>query len=286
MKVSLEKPGFPQELVHFGVKGMKWGVRKQDDTSDRKTAKPISARREKKAKAKDAEAAATQSEIDRIRAKGKSVIPGLSGFRNYQVNNLSTVRDQKLKDAADIREGKLTDGQKKALIGAGIAAAVLIAYGSYKYVDSGKLNQRKTKDIPFKKNDLLTRKMGPDRLMKEVVAPINPDYGAPGTKMNCRRATMAYEMRRRGYDVQATLSRSATGQNPSSVIAVTDPTVGPKGLPYHRVLKRMIEDGSPDTPFKALKDANYLGKTSVDVRSNQDSAIFNKLKMHTEGTRF
>lgn len=28
MIVDLEKPGTPEELVHYGVKGMKWGVRK------------------------------------------------------------------------------------------------------------------------------------------------------------------------------------------------------------------------------------------------------------------
>ncbi len=29
MIVPLEKPGTPEELVHFGVKGMRWGVRKE-----------------------------------------------------------------------------------------------------------------------------------------------------------------------------------------------------------------------------------------------------------------
>lgn len=33
MIVSLEKPGTPQELVHVGVKGMHWGIRKQEETS-------------------------------------------------------------------------------------------------------------------------------------------------------------------------------------------------------------------------------------------------------------
>lgn len=28
MRVSVEKPGSPEELIHFGKKGMKWGVRK------------------------------------------------------------------------------------------------------------------------------------------------------------------------------------------------------------------------------------------------------------------
>lgn len=31
--ISTEKPGTPAELVHFGVKGMKWGVRKQEGST-------------------------------------------------------------------------------------------------------------------------------------------------------------------------------------------------------------------------------------------------------------
>jgi hypothetical protein len=31
--LSVEKPGTPEELVHVGVKGMRWGVRKAVDTA-------------------------------------------------------------------------------------------------------------------------------------------------------------------------------------------------------------------------------------------------------------
>lgn len=42
MIVPLEKPGSPEELVHFGIKGMKWGVRKAHSGSDKpKTANEI-----------------------------------------------------------------------------------------------------------------------------------------------------------------------------------------------------------------------------------------------------
>lgn len=37
MKVSLEKPGTPEELMHFGVRGMKWGVRKLTDSGGQTT---------------------------------------------------------------------------------------------------------------------------------------------------------------------------------------------------------------------------------------------------------
>lgn len=32
--LPIEKPGTPEELVHFGVKGMRWGVRKSETSSN------------------------------------------------------------------------------------------------------------------------------------------------------------------------------------------------------------------------------------------------------------
>jgi hypothetical protein len=39
VRYSVEKPGSPAELVHHGIKGMKWGVRKSNsETSSNKSA--------------------------------------------------------------------------------------------------------------------------------------------------------------------------------------------------------------------------------------------------------
>lgn len=38
--ISTEKPGTPEELVHYGVKGMKWGVRKQRDGGEARQRSP------------------------------------------------------------------------------------------------------------------------------------------------------------------------------------------------------------------------------------------------------
>jgi hypothetical protein len=60
-----------------------------------------------------------------------------------------------------------------------------------------------------------------------VVKPVNPNYGAYGTKANCRRATFAYELRRRGNDVIATRTTYGSGQASAGFHAAITP--GAKG---------------------------------------------------------
>jgi GNAT superfamily N-acetyltransferase len=65
----------------------------------------------------------------------------------------------------------------------------------------------------FKKNASLTGKKSIEEIATQVMAPINPEFGAPGTVQNCRRCTLTYEMRRRGLDVKATYTTNASGQH-------------------------------------------------------------------------
>lgn len=81
--------------------------------------------------------------------------------------------------------------------------------------DGGEETQKQTANVPWKKKPSLAKKAPPmtvKTLQSQVIKQVNPDFPKPGTKMNCRRATFAYEMRRRGYDVTATKSHYATGQ--------------------------------------------------------------------------
>ncbi len=88
--------------------------------------------------------------------------------------------------------------------------------------DSGKKIQSQNASVPWKKNPALAKQpMSIDQLHANVVTPINPRFPAPGTKMNCRRATFAYEMRRRGNDVKATPSIWATGQDTEGLKTAT-----------------------------------------------------------------
>jgi len=146
----------PEEwLAHYGVKGMKWGVRKQDEKTNQAKA---------------------------------GVDPATAMLAIYGGVVLS------------------------AFIGAKIA----------QYNDSGKKHAKKTDVADWKSNPALTKKMSVEQLHAKVVKPINPGFGEKGTMMNCRRCTFAYELRRRGYDVKATKSKYATGQDTDGLRKATN----------------------------------------------------------------
>jgi len=183
------------ELKHYGVKGMRWGVRNEDDpagdgsrgqgtnnkpddvlasveeykalTRVQPQLKGLAAsknaqqnldkfhdkadnpgpplgkeeKREAKASKFDDKAAPHQQRIDEL----NSQIQELEGSTRYRdrvrKNSLNRelameteMRDAYLKDAERSREGKLTSGQRKALVAAGVGALVVgsIAYSSHK----------------------------------------------------------------------------------------------------------------------------------------------------------
>lgn len=262
--ISVEKPGTPSELVHFGIKGMKWGVRKEEETSTGKPAQPkkLSDRKVKRVRGHEAVAKSAQAQIDTIKAN-PSKWRYTRHNQNVQVKELEKFRDKHVKAAKDIREGHLTDYQKKLLIGAGVTAGVLAAYGTYKFIDSGTAHQLLTRNQLLKENAHLARKMSVDELMNEVVKPINPNYGDLGTKMNCRRATFAYELRRRGYDVKATNSVAGSGQTVAGMLNATTPGSHIGTTPLG-MMRQYIREGEKGGPLREAIEAGGMGKTKID----------------------
>ena len=165
-------------LIHHGIKGQRWGVMNgppyplgasQKSSAEKRLAK-ISKRKE------------TNS------AKG-------GGLKNTS--------DEK-KERKDFQ---LTEGQKRALkIGVAAVGTALVAYGAYRVVKANKLDpnvfldsqlQRKTfeaADFDTQINDDL-RKINREGIFGHLFL--------HGRQVNCTSCSMAYEMRRRGYDVIA-----------------------------------------------------------------------------------
>lgn len=131
--------------------------------------------------------------------------------------------------------------------------------------DSGAHIQKKTANVAWKKDPSLTKKMSVDDLYDKVVTGVNPKYGSPGTKMNCRRCTLTYEMRRRGNDVKATQSHYATGQDMGG-------------------LKKATGGGHYESSWgqKQIASPSFLAKATASQRSE---AIFSSLSQHPEGAR-
>lgn len=209
-----------EELMHYGIKGMKWGVRRyqNEDGSLTSAGKKRQDKRDQRAAKYYDRANERQREIDSLNDSLKSTDKRFQKRKlEKEVKKLEKKREQDLQDAHAKEEGKLTKREKQIAIG----AAVVAAYATYKFVDSGEMKRLVTKgrtalgksNPGFKKNPTLSNPdMDADAIHSAVVSRINPDYGAIGTKNNCRRCTMAYEMSRRGYDVKATKSIGTTGQ--------------------------------------------------------------------------
>ncbi len=127
--------------------------------------------------------------------------------------------------------------------------------------DSGKKIAEKNKAVAWKKNDSLKQAKTVDDIFNKVVVPINPKYPAAGTKMNCRRATFTYEMRRRGNDVEATRSHFATGQDFYGLKQATnnfnnkvpESGWGQKMIASEKAMKDMTPEKRSETIFAALK---------------------------------
>ena len=220
-------------LAHHGVMGMKWGVRKTP-AEKKASEKAKTEKRNEKAKKYDARAAKYQAQYNKVYNSNR---------RNKydQLVEINKQRERAEKDAQLKREGKLSTGQKKTLkVGVGVGV-VVAAYTTYSSIQSGNARRLTEKGGDwihhqpihnFKlKPELTNSNMSADDIFNKVVKPINPDYGEIGTKMNCRRATYAYEMRRRGYDVMATRTTNARGQDIMGQFNAHNPT-NPTLIPH------------------------------------------------------
>lgn len=298
-----EKPSLEDLLEHHGVKGMQWGVRKKEDTSARTSPKKamvppaVQKQREAEAKKYESKAKEYQKRIDILKTEPRGSRYQQNAI-NEQVKALEHHRDIATKNAANRREGRMTEQQKTALKGAAVAVGILAAYAAYTTLQSGQARSALTRgqefltrnDFAWKTKASLARKMDIENIRRDVVRHINPAYGEFGTKMNCRRCTFAYELRRRGYDVAATRTTKGAGQTQEGLFnalrAATEAAdvtkshatfaVGPSGVAEATAFSKIMSKGSVFGEHRITQSANegHLGES-----------IFRALSHNPEGAR-
>lgn len=177
------------ELRHYGVKGMKWGVRRYQNKDG-----SLTAAGKKRYSSDDGQNSTDRSSENNV-SRGKSAIKSLS---NKKVSELSNDY---------IGSGELTTLAVQAV---SVAAIIGIGYGMQKHSTNKKLKEldkmrdnrefKSLSDVPK-----LKEKETPEQSMKKV----NPGYPSAGSTMNCTFCTTAMVMREKGYDVTA--KKSTTG---------------------------------------------------------------------------
>lgn len=193
-----------EELFHYGVKGMKWGVRRTD-----------------------AQLAAAR----KSRGAGKGTV----GMTDEEAMNATLI---------------------------GVGAAFVALQGVRNTFESGNVRVLKEKGKRFvqgkrggvqykKKPELAKKNMSENEIMDSVVKDINPEFGKFGTKMNCRRCTMAYEMRRRGNDVKATKTTNARGQHGKGLKKAANASTGLRDGGENKVYDAAFKTAPKDAAAKA-----------------------------------
>lgn len=275
-------------LAHHGIKGMRWGVRNEDRVAKR------TAKRERKAAKFDARAAQLGVDIKAAQAKYDSSKGIRKDFARQKVQDLKAEQKQALSDAEKKRQGKLSSTQKKVLIGASVAGTIVAAAVTYKTVQSGDHRRIMEKgkafvtgrEISFKKKPILADpNLNANQIHDLVVKKVNPDYGDLGTKMNCRRCTFAYELRRRGFDVEATRTTNASGGNAVGLLNATTPGESVKATGAFAVAGRFLkEQKNPDKPTPVTDLMNVIpggARSSIP----DPSSIFKSLAREPNGSR-
>ncbi len=172
-------------LVHHGIKGQKWGVKNGPPY-------PLGANQKSPA----------EKRLARVHR------PKATDVSKARSTKADTDDESNAKDAnSKKRRFQLSDKQKRALkIGAASVGTALVAYGAYRLIEADRLDPDVFLDSQLMKKAAEAADF--ETQIKDDLKKINRGgllghTTLYGREVNCTSCSMAYEMRRRGYDVIA-----------------------------------------------------------------------------------
>ena len=256
---------YPGYLMHYGIKGMRWGVVHEYEAVGRSNSKTKLTKEQKDEQLYATKISGQKKTKKQLKLEAKYKNKGMSS-KEAEIKAYKTARN--------IRRAKI----------AGVA--IVSAYAGYKVgsfvKDSGQLTALKNRNIDFNiDKSLASKNMSSDEIMNKIVSHINPGYGEKGTTMNCKRCTYAYEMSRRGYNVKATKSVKMTGQNLAGDYNVRHNTGGKNKLGI------TMTGAFKDAFTSSLKGENYvekIQKNRIQVSVNEvNNVLSNKMPSGSRG---
>jgi hypothetical protein len=289
-----------EALEHYGKKGMRWGVRNEKKSSgDAPSSREVrkQEKRDDKTALLTAQTAKTNVRINELKKEVAAVPKG--GLRNHIRRNelnqelVQTVgyRDHLVKTSKAIEEGRMTPRQKQLIIGGAVVGGLALAvYGSSK-VQSGEFAAMKLRGkaalrgekFDFDKNVSLSGKKTPEEVLSSVVPGINPGYRTQGGSMNCRRCSFTYELRRRGYNVDATTSPMGWGQSESGLLNALSP--GRRNLNRATSMSANVVSGRGIRALAWGDRRSSIGERYSHSDANDRAGLFNLLNKQPDGAR-
>lgn len=184
-------------LEHHGIKGQKWGVRRFQDYSGRRIGAGLSTKGKSK-KSKHEFRDYSKSQSQRGEVYGMLAMSAASAAMLTALNSATF--------SAGYVSGRAILGNVLAVVGTVGYSGIAVS----REINNAAANKKEKKFAEERAQNPVDKKTGFHKKTKEMTPEedmerVNPGYKNwdANTKNNCALCTMSYELRRRGYDVQA-----------------------------------------------------------------------------------